>query len=109
MFPINGACHRVADEETAFANRRASFASVIAGTWHDPSDDEAFIAWVRDYYEALAPCSEPGGYVNFMGDEDAGATAANYGPKLERLRSIKAEYDPGNLFRVNQNIPPTVS
>jgi FAD/FMN-containing dehydrogenase len=109
MFPINGACHRVADEETAFANRRASFASVIAGTWHDPSDDEAFIAWVRDYYEALAPYSEPGGYVNFMGDEDAGATAANYGPKLERLQSIKAEYDPGNLFRINQNIPPSVS
>jgi len=109
MFPINGACHRVKEEETAFANRRATFAAVISGSWHNASDDDAFMTWVRDYYNALAPCSEPGGYVNFMGEEDSGAIAVNYGPKLERLRSIKTDYDPHNLFRVNQNIPPKVT
>jgi hypothetical protein len=106
MFPINGACHRVKEDDTAFANRQASFAAVISGSWHQRGDDEAFMGWVRDYYAALAPYSDPGGYVNFMGEEDVGATATNYGPKFARLRSIKTEYDPGNLFRVNQNIPP---
>ena len=108
MFPINGACHRVPEEDSAFANRQSSFAAVIAGSWHEAADDESFMTWVRSYFDALAPYSEPGGYVNFMGEEDSGTTAANYGTKLERLRSIKAEYDPGNLFRVNQNISPKV-
>jgi FAD/FMN-containing dehydrogenase len=108
MFPINGACHRVPDEDSAFANRQSSFAAVISGSWHEAADDESFMTWVRGYFDALAPYSERGGYVNFMGEEDAGTTAVNYGAKLERLRSIKAEYDPGNLFRVNQNISPKV-
>lgn len=52
IYPINGACHRVAPDATAFAYRDASFATVIAGMWPDPADNEANTAWVRDYYEA---------------------------------------------------------
>ncbi len=58
IYPINGACHRVASDATAFAHREANFATVIAGMWPDPADNEANIAWVRDYYDATAPHSE---------------------------------------------------
>ena len=105
-FPINGACHRVDDDETAFANRNIMFSLVIAGTWHDAADDEANTRWVRDYFEALKPWSEVGAYVNFMSGDDQELADASYGAKFRRLKDIKAEYDPQNLFRVNQNIKP---
>ncbi|MEO6349462.1 MAG: FAD-dependent oxidoreductase, partial [Candidatus Limnocylindrales bacterium] len=66
IYPINGACHRVAADATAFAYRDASFAPVIAGMWPDPTHNDANIKWVRDYYAATAPLSEEGGYINFM-------------------------------------------
>jgi FAD binding domain len=55
IYPINGACHRVAPDATAFAYRDANFATVIAGMWPDPADNQANIQWVRDYYDATAP------------------------------------------------------
>ena len=55
IYPINGACHRVAPDATAFAYRDANFATVIAGMWPDPADNEANTAWVRDYYDATRP------------------------------------------------------
>jgi FAD/FMN-containing dehydrogenase len=79
---------------------------VIAGTWHDPADSEKNTRWVRDYYEALIPYSEEGGYINFMAGDDEGLTEGSYGAKFSRLQEIKARYDPDNLFRVNQNILP---
>ncbi len=106
VFPINGACHRVEDDETAFANRHTKLSAVIAGTWHNAEADEANTAWVRNYFEALKPHSEPGGYVNFMSGDDQDLVDANYGPKFQKLKEIKAVYDPGNLFRMNQNIAP---
>ena len=106
IYPINGACHRVAPESTAFAYRDASFATVIAGMWPDAKDDEANIAWVRDYYEATAPHSEEGGYINFMAEDDQSRIRANYRGNYDRLAEIKRRYDPGNLFRHNQNIAP---
>jgi hypothetical protein len=106
IYPINGACHRVGADATAFAYRNATFATVIAGMWPDPAQNETSIGWVRDYYEATAPHSEEGGYVNFMADDDQERIRANYKGNYERLAAIKAEYDPGNLFRHNQNIKP---
>ncbi|MFF3209776.1 FAD-binding oxidoreductase [Streptomyces sp. NPDC002886] len=106
IYPINGACHRVAPEATAFAYRDASFATVIAGMWPDPADNEANTAWVRDYYEATAPHSEEGGYVNFMADDDQDRIRANYKGNYDRLVAVKGTYDPGNLFHLNQNIKP---
>ena len=58
IYPINGACHRVGADDTAFAYRDANFATVIAGMWPDPAQNEANIRWVREYYEATAPHSE---------------------------------------------------
>ncbi len=60
IYPINGACHDVAADATAFAYRNANFATVIAGMWPDPAQNDANIKWVRDYYDATAPHSEAG-------------------------------------------------
>ncbi|MQA03336.1 MAG: FAD-binding protein [Streptosporangiales bacterium] len=106
IYPINGACHRVAQDETAFAARDANFATVIAGMWPDAADDEAAISWVRDYYAATAPHSEDSGYVNFMAADDANRVRVNYGANYDRLVEVKRSYDPGNLFHLNQNIEP---
>jgi FAD/FMN-containing dehydrogenase len=106
LYPINGACHRVESDATAFGHRDASFAPVIAGMWENPDDNEANTAWVRDYAAALAPHSEEGGYINFMGADDQGRAAANYGANYDRLVEVKTKYDPGNLFHMNQNIVP---
>ena len=106
IYPINGACNDVAPDATAFAYRDASFATVIAGMWPDAADDERNTAWVRDYYEAIAPHSEEGGYINFMAGDDQDRIRANYKGNYDRLQQVKAKYDPGNLFRHNQNITP---
>ena len=106
IYPINGACHRVGSDATAFAYRDATFATVIAGMWPDPAQNEANIQWVRDYYDATAPHSEAGGYVNFMSGDDQDRIEANYRGNYQRLVAVKREYDPGNLFHVNQNISP---
>jgi FAD/FMN-containing dehydrogenase len=106
VYPIDGAVSRVGVTDTAFAHRDMKFSPVIATQWPDPADNEANIAWARGYAAALAPHSEAGGYINFMDSEDQNRVADNYGPNWERLVAIKAKYDPGNLFRVNQNIAP---
>ncbi|MFB7666343.1 FAD-binding oxidoreductase [Kitasatospora sp. NPDC056138] len=106
IYSINGACHRVAPDTTAFSYRDATFATVVAGMWPDPADNEANTAWVRDYYAALAPHSSVGGYVNFMADDDQGRVTDNYRDNYARLVEAKREYDPDNLFHVNHNILP---
>ena len=106
IYPINGAANRVASDATAFAYRDATFATVIAGMWPDAADNEANTKWVRDFYDATAPHSEEGGYVNFMADDDQDRIRANYGGNYDRLVEVKRTYDPDNLFRLNQNIKP---
>ena len=107
LYPINGAVHDVGADATAFGHREASFAPVIAGMWPDPADNEAKTRWVQDYYAAIAPHSEPGGYTNFASRDDGGKAAENYGANYPRLREVKRRYDPDNLFRLNQNIAPS--
>jgi len=106
IYPINGACHRVAPDATAFAYRDATFATVIAGMLPDPAENEDNIAWVRDFYEATAPHSEEGGYVNFMAGDDQERVKVNYRENYDRLVDVKRKYDPDNLFHLNQNIRP---
>jgi FAD/FMN-containing dehydrogenase len=106
IYPINGACHRVSSDQTAFAYRDANFATVIAGMWPDAAQNTANIKWVRNYYDATAPHSEAGGYINFMAEDDQSRIKANYKGNYERLVDVKKKYDPDNLFHVNQNIKP---
>jgi FAD/FMN-containing dehydrogenase len=106
IYPINGACHRVASDQTAFAYRDANFATVIAGMWPDPAQNTANIKWVKDYYDATAPHSESGGYINFMAEDDQSRIKDNYKGNYKRLVDVKRKYDGDNLFHVNQNIKP---
>lgn len=106
VYPINGAVHDLAPDATAFGHRDAKYAVVIAGMWPDPAQNEANIRWVRDYYKALAPYSEEGGYINFAAADDANRVQANFGRNYGRLREVKAKYDPENFFHNNQNIMP---
>jgi FAD/FMN-containing dehydrogenase len=106
IYPVNGACHRVAPDATAFAYREANFATVIAGMWPDPAQNDENIKWVRDYYEATAPLSEEGGYINFMSGDDQDRIRSNYKGNYDRLVEVKRKYDPDNMFRLNQNIKP---
>jgi len=106
LYPINGASQRVPEDATAFGHRDANWSMVIVSAWGDPADDEANISWVRDYSAAIAPHSEPGGYVNFMFTDDDDRIPANYGANYTRLVEVKRKYDPDNVFHVNQNIKP---
>ena len=71
-----------------------------------PGQNEANTKWVHDYYDAIAPHSEAGGYINFMAGDDQDRIKANYKGNYDRLVEIKRKYDPDNLFHLNQNIRP---
>ena len=79
---------------------------MIVGVDPDPANNERMIRWARDYWKALHPYSAGGGYVNMMMEEGADSVQAAYRDNYARLAQIKATYDPGNLFHVNQNIKP---
>jgi FAD/FMN-containing dehydrogenase len=79
---------------------------VIAGIAADPEDSEKITHWARDYWEAVHPHSAGAAYVNFLMEEGDERIKATYGDNYERLQRVKAKYDPGNFFRVNQNIKP---
>ena len=106
LYPIDGAAHDAGNSDTAWAYRDANWGSVFAGVDPDPANAAAIRDWSVDYFEALHPYSAGGAYVNMMMDEGQERVKASYGDNYERLARIKAEYDPGNLFRVNQNIEP---
>ena len=94
LYPINGACHRVGADATAFAYRDANYGMVILAAWSDPRNDAERIRWVRDYYQALAPYSEPGGYINFMQDDDDHRIKDNYRQNYDRLVPSQAHLRP---------------
>jgi hypothetical protein len=106
LYPIDGAVHRVGAESTAFAYRDAGWNGVIVGVDPDPANAGKIKDWAVRYWEALHPTSAGGAYVNFMMDEGTDRVRASYGRNYDRLSRIKASYDPGNVFRLNQNIKP---
>ncbi|WP_201701602.1 FAD-binding oxidoreductase, partial [Paraburkholderia kirstenboschensis] len=107
LYPIDGAVRRVARDATPWSARDASFSMVIAAVSPDPKDAEALKTWGRAYWRAIHPFNLEGAYVNFLdADEAENRVELSYGENYTRLASIKAKYDPNNLFRVNQNIKP---
>ena len=78
----------------------------MVGVDPDPAKADELRDWAVDYWEALHPYSAGGAYVNMMMDEGQDAVQATYGDNYDRLARIKAQYDPDNLFHVNQNIRP---
>jgi FAD/FMN-containing dehydrogenase len=109
LYPIDGAVHRVADDETAFSHRDANWSAVFYGVDPDPANAERITEWTKEYWAALHPYSAGGAYVNFMMDEGQERIKATYRDNFERLAAIKHEYDPTNLFRGNQNIRPAAT
>ncbi|GAA1421919.1 FAD-binding oxidoreductase [Streptomyces thermospinosisporus] len=106
VFPLDGACHRVAPQDTAFSFRDADYSVALSPTLATAEDCEAHKPWVRAFHRALEPHSLGGGYVNFMDGDDQDRVAANYRDNHARLTALKRRYDPGNLFRLNHNIAP---
>jgi FAD/FMN-containing dehydrogenase len=104
---LGGAVSRVRDEAMAVAHREALYNFLLVGMWADAAQDTQVIGWVRELWGALQPFSSGGLYVNYEAEHDRGRVQAAYSPaKYARLAAVKATYDPTNLFRLNQNIPP---
>jgi FAD/FMN-containing dehydrogenase len=106
FYPIDGAAGRVANDATPWNWRDAKWCQVIVGVSKDPADKDLITNWARDYWEAVHPHSAGGAYVNMMMEEGQERVQASYGDNYARLAEIKAKYDPGNLFHMNQNIKP---
>lgn len=103
---FHGAAARVAPHETAFAHRGDRFDCLILAQWASPADGDANIAWARELWGAVEPHVDAAVYVNNLGDEPDAVVRAAYGPNYSRLASIKAKYDPANVFRSTQNVLP---
>ncbi|MEF8817409.1 MAG: FAD-binding oxidoreductase [Salinibacter sp.] len=108
IWHYGGAMSRVGADETAFGSRDAPYLFSVDATWDDPADSERVIEWSRAFLDYMEPYAEDGMYVNFsgFGEEGDKLVRSAYGPNYERLARLKAEYDPDNLFRLNQNIRP---
>jgi hypothetical protein len=106
LYPISGAASRIGKEDTPWAYRDAKYAGVIVGIDPDPANADKITKWSKDYWEAMHPYSSGGAYSNFMMDEGQERIKASYKHNYDRLVKIKTQYDPGNLFSVNQNITP---
>jgi hypothetical protein len=103
---LGGAVARVSNDATAFAFRDRSMMLTIAAMYQDASQTASYQRWVDDFGAALP--KRPGAYVNFMKDEGQGRVREAYPARTwDRLVSAKRRYDPTNVFRLNQNVPPT--
>jgi FAD/FMN-containing dehydrogenase len=105
LYPVDGAAGRVGADETAWGYRDAIWCGVTAGVDSDPANAAAISEWARSYSDAMKPHVMGGGYLNFHMDEPD-RVRGMYGSNYDRLAKIKAQYDPGNVFNVNQNIKP---
>ena len=104
---MGGAVARVGENDTACGFRDSKYALVIQTRWKNAEEDAAQLAWTHDFFEAMRPHGTGKVYVNFVADEGEKRVADAYNAaSLARLRTIKAKYDPNNLFRLNQNIRP---
>jgi FAD/FMN-containing dehydrogenase len=108
---FHGAATRIKPAETAYALRERGFNALVLSQWNAPDGDAAGIRWARETFAALKPFLGSSVYVNYLDQDDTGAAAlaAAYGPNVQRLQSIKAKYDPENLFHLNVNVPPKAS
>jgi FAD binding domain/Berberine and berberine like len=102
-----GAVARVGADDTAFGQRDGRFLFNAISMWEDPSQTDVNVAWPRDFFEAMQPYATDGVYVNFLSEEGDQRVVEAYGAeKYARLARVKAQYDPDNMFQLNQNILP---
>jgi hypothetical protein len=105
---LRGASMRVPADKTAFGDRSAPYRIELNSAWLDPKDSGSNIAWTRENMDKFKSFSSGRTYLNHSGLNEEGESLVKrtYGSNYERLRLIKKKYDPGNLFRLNQNISP---
>jgi FAD/FMN-containing dehydrogenase len=107
LYHFGGAVGRVAEKDTAFGQRDAPYLLNIAARWTDPAESHIHVSWARELHASMASFATGGVYVNFLGKEGPDRIRAAYGERTyQRLVELKRSYDPTNLFRLNQNIPP---
>jgi len=104
MQPAGGAIGRVAPTATAFSQRAIQFNMFVLAAWQDPALSDPAGQWARGAWKIIEPHTH-GFYVNEFND-DGGRMKATYGPNYDRLVALKTKFDPGNLFRLNANVPP---
>jgi len=102
----HGALARVPQDRTAFPHRRDGFNLGLISQWQDPADNQANIAWTREWFTALEPFCSDARYLNYLDHDDAGDLAGPFGANYARLAKVKGKWDPGNVFHLNQNIQP---
>ena len=104
---VGGAAARLPVESTAYPHRDAAYVLNVHTRWEDASDDRLCIDWARAFFDATAPYSTGGVYMNFVSEAtDAARVQAAYGSSYPRLQELKAKYDPDNAFRTNLNVRP---
>jgi FAD/FMN-containing dehydrogenase len=108
FFHLHGTAARVDRNATAFGLRDDQWDYDVISQWTDPAEAARHIQWTRDFWNAVEPFASGQVYVNHLDAEEGTRIRAAYGPGYERLVALKNKYDPTNLFRLNQNIKPTV-
>jgi FAD/FMN-containing dehydrogenase len=105
---LEGALNEHPEDDGAVGNRDARYVMGVLGMWEpDEPREEAYREWIRATWERHLPFSTGRNYVNFQNaDEGDERVRAAYGANYERLAAAKQAYDPGNLFRMNRNVPP---
>ncbi|MEH2480544.1 FAD/FMN-containing dehydrogenase [Nitrobacteraceae bacterium AZCC 2146] len=103
---VGGASSRISADATAYPHRDTNFVMNVHTRWRKRGDDQSAIKWAREFFAATAPHATGGVYVNFMPDDETERVPGAYGSNYARLTALKAKYDPGNLFRLNQNVQP---
>ena len=107
VMPGGGALARVPEEDTAFVQRNAEWNLHYLSMWADPAETDRNISWTREFSGAMKPWSSGRQYLNMLDEDRVERVAAAYGPeKFAKLQTLKSTWDPTNLFRHNQNIPP---
>ncbi|MBX3085685.1 MAG: FAD-binding oxidoreductase [Anaerolineae bacterium] len=111
LWHIGGAVTRVSAKDSAFNGRQAAFLVNPEANWEHLADDEANISWARKFIMDMRRFSDGSSYLNFPGFYEEGdeMVRQSFGSQYERLVALKDKYDPANLFRINQNIKPTVT
>jgi FAD/FMN-containing dehydrogenase len=107
--PMGGAIGRVGDDDTALGRRDVKWCYHALSLWMEPDEatQEEHVRWARDLAADMTPHVTSGVYLNYTSDQGEERVRSTYGPKYDRLVALKDKYDPGNLFRLNQNIRPT--
>jgi FAD binding domain/Berberine and berberine like len=104
---LGGAVAAVGERDTAFSSRQSGFGFSVFGQWLDAADTDGNVEWTRNIWAEMQPFIDGPGYINYLtGDEGEAKVRAAYGANYERLSRTKRQYDPGNFFRLNQNIWP---